>query len=306
MSAVPPVHGAGLLPACQPATQRVHPQQSVPGTVSGLGAWGGCPLGVKGWGQGGCLQPLFPLFPTSVARYLANDMEEDLEDPKSVIFLWALGQDWRHQVSDFLHQRDKLWARMGFRAVVRRQSCQEVSPPPASQGGAKRLAPPPPAHHPLFSCRSWPRSRRTGPGLGSGAPTMAGLKGASQRPRSPSPGAPASRHPTVLFVPCPLIAGSAACAPCLSYPSAFPTMLSGSALHPKLGPGVGASLLSCPPSCDWSQAPTPSTVSRGQKLEGSREELGGRCGAQQNGKEGHGAWGPAGWGMCPALHPRAV
>lgn len=233
-------------------------------------------------------------------------MEEDLEDPKSVIFLWALGQDWRHQVSDFLHQRDKLWARMGFRAVVRRQSCQEVRPPPASQGGAKRLAPPPPAHHPLFSCRSWPRSRRTGPGLGSGAPTMAGLKGASQRPRSPSPGAPASHHPTVLFVPCPLIAGSAACAPCLSYPSAFPTMLSGSALHPKLGPGVGASLLSCPPSCDWSQAPTPSTVSRGQKLEGSREELGGRCGAQQNGKEGHGAWGPAGWGMCPALHPRAV
>ncbi|KAB0359841.1 hypothetical protein FD754_003997 [Muntiacus muntjak] len=61
-----------------------------------------------------------------LALYLANDMEEDLEDPKSVIFLWALGQDWRHQVSDFLHQRDKLWARMGFRAVVRRQSCEEV------------------------------------------------------------------------------------------------------------------------------------------------------------------------------------
>ncbi|XP_005227284.3 speedy protein C isoform X1 [Bos taurus] len=61
-----------------------------------------------------------------LALYLANDMEEDLEDPKSVIFLWALGQDWHHQVSDFLHQRDKLWARMGFRAVVRRQSCEEV------------------------------------------------------------------------------------------------------------------------------------------------------------------------------------
>lgn len=92
--------------------------------MSGPGTWWGCPLGVAGWGQGGCLQPLFPLSPTSVARYLANDMEEDLEDPKSVIFLWALGQDWHHQVSDFLHQRDKLWARMGFRAVVRRQSCE--------------------------------------------------------------------------------------------------------------------------------------------------------------------------------------
>ncbi|KAM9078729.1 LOW QUALITY PROTEIN: speedy protein C [Megaptera novaeangliae] len=61
-----------------------------------------------------------------LALYLANDMEEDLEDPKSVIFLWALGQDWHHRVSDFLRQRDKLWARMGFRAVVRRQSCEEV------------------------------------------------------------------------------------------------------------------------------------------------------------------------------------
>ena len=144
MSAVSPGHGAGLLPACQPAAQRVHPQQSVPGTVSGPGAWWGCPLGVAGWGQGGCLQPLFPLSPTSVARYLANDMEEDLEDPKSVIFLWALGQDWHHQVSDFLHQRDKLWARMGFRAVVRRQSCEEVRPPRLTSipGWGKEAGPP--------------------------------------------------------------------------------------------------------------------------------------------------------------------
>ena len=80
-----------------------------------------------------------------------------------------------------------------------------------------------------------------------------------------------SGHPTVLSVPCPLTAASAATAPapCLSYPSAFPTMLSGTALHPKLGPGVGASSLSCPPSCYWSQAPTPSTVSRDRSWRGA-------------------------------------
>ncbi|VFV23105.1 low quality protein: speedy protein c [Lynx pardinus] len=61
-----------------------------------------------------------------LALFLANDMEEDLEDPKCVIFLWALGKDWRRQVADFLHQRDKLWARMGFRAMVSRQCCEEV------------------------------------------------------------------------------------------------------------------------------------------------------------------------------------
>ncbi|XP_042813518.1 speedy protein C isoform X4 [Panthera tigris] len=61
-----------------------------------------------------------------LALFLANDMEEDLEDPKCVIFLWALGKDWRRQVADFLHQRDKLWARMGFRAMVSRQCCEEL------------------------------------------------------------------------------------------------------------------------------------------------------------------------------------
>lgn len=55
-------------------------------------------------------------------------MEEDLEEAKCVIFPWALGKDWHHQVADFLHQRDKLWARMGFRAVVSRQCCEEVKP----------------------------------------------------------------------------------------------------------------------------------------------------------------------------------
>ncbi|XP_075398951.1 speedy protein C-like [Tenrec ecaudatus] len=61
-----------------------------------------------------------------VALYLANDMEEDLKDPKCEIFPWALSEDWRPWVADFLRQRNKLWARMDFRAMVSRQCCEEV------------------------------------------------------------------------------------------------------------------------------------------------------------------------------------
>ncbi|XP_054999800.1 speedy protein C [Sorex araneus] len=61
-----------------------------------------------------------------LALFLANDMEEDLRHAKCVIFPWALGKDWQSRVSDFLHQRDRLWARMDFRAAVSRQCCEEV------------------------------------------------------------------------------------------------------------------------------------------------------------------------------------
>lgn len=90
--------------------------------------------------------------------------------------------------------------------------------------------------------------RPTGPGLGPGTPPSARAQRSCPEAQIHLPRVLASHAtplPSLCLAPSPqpVLPPSR---PCLSYPSAFPTMLSGTAYHSKLGPGVGGFLIVLP------------------------------------------------------------
>lgn len=61
-----------------------------------------------------------------VALELAHNMEEDNENLRIEIYSWILGATWKTTYPNFIRQRDILLQRMDFRAVVSRQTCEEI------------------------------------------------------------------------------------------------------------------------------------------------------------------------------------
>lgn len=219
------------------------------------------------------------------ARFLANDMEEDVEDPKCVIFLWALGKDWHLRVADFLHQRDKLWARMGFRAMVSREICEEVRPHHRSGVGGTRLDLPP-IYYGLYSRQvmakepshwAWTRERHPQHGGAQRGPKAQVLL---PGPPSPSPppcslhGQPPSHsqcchqpHPVPVLSKCPSPNPEWHCPPlqaCLSVAE---------------DPLAGGFLIIPPPQLQLEPGTYTLHSELGTAAEAGLGSLGGRCGA---------------------------
>jgi hypothetical protein len=61
------------------------------------------------------------------SRLLAHNMEEE-GDAVLGVYHWAMGHDWKHCYQQLNHSRDALWKAMEYRAVVRRECCEEVCP----------------------------------------------------------------------------------------------------------------------------------------------------------------------------------
>jgi speedy protein len=60
------------------------------------------------------------------ARYLAHDIEEDDEDMKLELYIWALGLEWQLHYKEMLTSRDVLWKVIGYRGIVSTATCEEV------------------------------------------------------------------------------------------------------------------------------------------------------------------------------------
>jgi speedy protein len=60
------------------------------------------------------------------ARFLAHDIEEDDEDMKSELYIWALGFQWEQHYQEMLTSRDVLWKVIGHRGIVSRACCEKV------------------------------------------------------------------------------------------------------------------------------------------------------------------------------------
>jgi speedy protein len=62
------------------------------------------------------------------ARFLAHDIEEDDEDIKFDLYIWALGFFWLQHYQEMLTSREVLWRVMDYRGIVSRACCEKVCP----------------------------------------------------------------------------------------------------------------------------------------------------------------------------------